>query len=151
MCTTLQRVLIQFEDPMMSMSIHSAPPIFNSDIALTQSLRAPGQGFSLHGRGKPSWDLPSVPSPEWRASLPPEETGHLLALLEQLVVPYVAPRPSGLDGPWHILEIAAGAHGVRFEWWAELPPGWERAGALYDYALSLACRTYLASLEGSRS
>ena len=150
MCTTLQRVLIQFEDPMTSISSRAAPPFFTSDIALVRPFRAPEEGFSLHGRGKLSWDLPSVPSPEWRASLTPEETDHLLSLLGDLVVPYSPPRPAGFDGPWHILEIAGGAHTLRFEWWAELPPCWDSAGALYDYAPSLARRTYLASLEGSR-
>ena len=149
MCMTLQRVLIQFGDPMTAASTHSAPPFFTSDIVISQPLRTPGQGLGLHGRGKPAWDLPTVPSPEWRASLTSEETDHLLALLEELVVGYVAPRPTGFDGPWHILEIAAGAHTMRFEWWADIPPGWERAGALYDYALSLARRTYLASLKGA--
>ena len=130
MCTTLQRVLIQFEDPMTSASTRSAFPFFTSDIAISQLLRPPGQGFGLHGRGKPAWDPPTVPSPEWRAPLTPEDTDHLLALLEELVVGYVAPRPTGFDGSWHILDIAAGAHTMRFEWRADVPPGWERAAAL---------------------
>jgi hypothetical protein len=79
MCTTLQRVLIHFEDPMTSMDARSAPPFFTSDIALSQSLRAPGEGFRLHGRGKPAWDLPNAPSSEWRASLTGEENDRLLA------------------------------------------------------------------------
>lgn len=55
------------------------------------------------------------------------------------------------DSLWHILEIASGAHTVRPQWWSELPPRWERAGALYDHALLLARRTCLAPLERSRS
>lgn len=147
MCTSLQRVLILFEDPIVSTNIHSAPPFFNADIAITHPYRIPEEGFLLHGRGKPAWDLPNMPSPEWRASLIAEESDRLVALLEQLTVPYTPPRPAGFDGTWHILEIATGAHSMRLEWWVELPPGWESAGALYDYALTIARRTYLESLE----
>jgi len=147
MCMSLQRVIIQLEDPMASARVRSAPPFFTSDIAIVHSVRAPGEGFSLHGRGKPAWDLPNVPSPEWCALLTAEETERLLALLGEIAVPFAPPRLAGFDGSWHILEIASGAHSIRLEWWVDLPSGWESVGAVYDHAVSLARRTYLAWLQ----
>ena len=132
---------------MTSAGAHPAPPFFSSDIVLKRLLRADDEGFRLHGRGKPAWDLPTVPIPEWHAALAPEENDHLLALLADLVVPYAVPRGAGLDGTWHILEMSAGAHTIRLEWWVDPPPAWAQAGALYDYAVSLARRTYLAWLK----
>jgi hypothetical protein len=147
--TTARRVTIEFEDPIAGGRSREIVPFEESHVRIVQLLRAAQGRFALHGRGKPAWDLPSGPDGEWTGVLDTAESERLLGLLDQLRFAHSPPQPPGFDGAWFTLEVLAGAHSLHLQWWGQVPRGWESAGTVYDYAVSLARRVYLASLAGA--
>lgn len=110
-------------------------------VRLVEDRGATGK-FSLRGRGVPAYGLKPRAEPEWSAPLTDEQNGRLLDLVARLEVPQPPPRLPGFDGTWFTLMLLGGSHSLRLDWWADPPPGWESAAALFDYGRELAKLTY---------
>jgi hypothetical protein len=119
----------------------------NSRIHIIETGTASQRQFILHGRGQPAYGLPPHSTNEWTEPLQTEESDHLYQLLSQLMVPFPPLGPVGFDGSWSTLNILSGSNDMHFRWWVDVPKGWESVGAVFDYAMELAKRTYLISAE----
>ena len=116
-------------------------------IHITETGTAAPRQFMLHGRGQPAYGLPPHPTNEWTEPLQAEEVDRLYQLLSQLTVPFSPLGTVGFDGSWSTLNIVSGNHDMHFRWWVDVPNGWESVGAVFDYAMEVAKRTYLMSAE----
>ncbi len=70
--------------------------------------------------------------------LSPEETAELLRLLSDVRVCAPWNVEHGFDGHGDGLIVRDRAYGFIIHWWVAPPPGWETAGAVFDYVVRLA-------------
>jgi hypothetical protein len=128
-----------------NLASHQEDLWWTSHIRIAEAGTAPQRQFILHGRGQPAYGLPPHPTNEWTEPLSAEESDHLYQLLSRMTVAFSPLGRMGFDGSWHTLNIVSGHSNMHFRWWVEVPEGWESVGAVFDYAMELAERTYLIS------
>jgi hypothetical protein len=116
-------------------------------IHITDTGTAPQRQFILHGRGQPAYGLPPHPTDDWTEPLQGEESDHLYHLLSQIEVVFSPLGTVGRDGSWNTLNIVSRGIDMQFRWWVKPPEGWGSVGAVFEYAMELARRTYLISAE----
>ena len=73
-------------------------------------------------------------------TLDDNETDALLHLLGQLTLRVPWDSAVGFDGFTHTLTLKRPMSHAEFQWWVEVPQGWESVGAVFDYVMALAKR-----------
>jgi hypothetical protein len=97
-------------------------------VRLVESRRGPAPQFTLYDGERPL------------SALAATETNEMLRLLSQVTMQAPWDARVGRDGATFTLRLEGPMSYAEFNWWLEVPKGWESIGAVFDYAMSLAKR-----------
>ena len=75
---------------------------------------------------------------DWQVTLDEIAFQRLAAIATSLPPPPIPIEGDELDGTQYRVEIRSDDRTCRYEWWDNVPPGWERVGELVDELLRLA-------------
>jgi hypothetical protein len=97
-------------------------------VRLVQLPLGPARTFALTEGKKPIYTLNAG------------ETEDLLRLLGQITVKAPWEAMVGCDGATCTLLLKGPMSEMTFNWWVQVPKGWESVGAVFDYVMKLARR-----------
>ena len=67
-----------------------------------------------------------------------EEAEGILQILKEVSISVMPAYVLGLDGTMYELYVGCGLNEARFQWWEEIPEGWESLGKVSNALLKLA-------------
>ena len=97
-------------------------------IRLAESKTESEHTFTLYDGTQPGYTLTA------------DESGQLLRLLGQIVVKAPWDAKAGFDGTTYTLMLKGPMSEMRFNWWVQVPKGWESIKAVFDYVMALTER-----------